>query len=654
MADYAKIAVEIALQNNQYLAKLAETKNQTEKFAKTTSSLFSGLGSLIGIGAIAGAFYKISEETTAAQKAQAQLGAVLKSTGGAAGVSAGMANDLAEKMKKLTGIDDDVVLSAENVLLTFTNIKKNVFPQTTEAVLDLSVAMGKDLNSSAVMVGKALQNPIQGLTALQKVGVTFSAQQEKQIANFIRMGDVASAQKVILSELNKEFGGSAAAQLNTWGGAISVIKNTLGDFAKTIGNEATPGLILLAKTFGQASDNGQGLQRVIKKIGELGNETFARLSVTVAALNLAFTRAGTGWDRLFNKGGPGTELWEANQKEIKKAEKLLDEATNDFVLMSDRAIKKKKEVDKSIGKPSGYTIPEDKEGNKAAEAAAEKLKKAAIHMSQTIIGEVGKLASTISGFLAQESEQRITHLDNMKTAISAFYDWQAQKELEAAGLSEQTGSQKAAKELQALNKQYSKTASVTQRKNIKEQIIAKQNEARKLKIEEEAADKKQKLDLVYELLKRQMMIREFRRNQAMQMGMATISFATALIAGWAGAMQLPFPASIIIGILTTAILSAAFATSMMMISKQQPPMFAEGSWDVPQTGPAIIHEGEIVTPKTMADSIRSGDATLGAGNANSGTTVHIHGNVYDERGFTKVLKRSLAVSNIKFQSSGAY
>ena len=64
-----------------------------------------------------------------------QLNAVLKSTAGVAGVTAQAADDLAKSLEGVTNFDDEAVLSAENLLLTFTKIGKDIFPQTTETVL---------------------------------------------------------------------------------------------------------------------------------------------------------------------------------------------------------------------------------------------------------------------------------------------------------------------------------------------------------------------------------------------------------------------------------------------------------------------------------------------------------------------------------------
>lgn len=204
------------------------------------------------VGAVTGAFdllkgalVSVVQQAAYSQQVQAQTNAVLKSTHGVAGMTAQAINDLAEKYMKLTGIDDEAIQSAENVLLTFTGIGKKVFPQATQAVLDLSTAMHMDLQSASILVGKALQDPIKGVTALRRVGVQLSDQQLAQIKHFMSINDLADAQKIILGELAKETGGSATAAGKTFTGQWNLLKATLGNVAETIGGAVLPVLTSL-------------------------------------------------------------------------------------------------------------------------------------------------------------------------------------------------------------------------------------------------------------------------------------------------------------------------------------------------------------------------------------------------------------------------
>lgn len=193
------------------------------------------------------------------ENAIAQLNAVLKSTRGIAKVSAKSAISLANSLQKVTRYSDEQVLSAENMLLTFTKISKDVFPDTTKAVLDMSTAMGTDLKSTAIQVGKAMQDPVRGVTALQRVGVRLSDSQKELVKNLVATGKTAEAQKIILKELQTEFGGSAEAAGKTFAGQLDILKNQFDEVKESIGKTIVDAIIPLMSKLAEfvASDQFQ-------------------------------------------------------------------------------------------------------------------------------------------------------------------------------------------------------------------------------------------------------------------------------------------------------------------------------------------------------------------------------------------------------------
>jgi hypothetical protein len=200
-------------------------------------------GGLFALGgaAVAGIGFAL-KEAESARKIGKLTAAVLKSTGGAAHVSAKQVEDLAESLGALSGVDDEVIQRGENLLLTFTNIRNEVgagndiFTQATASILDMSAALDQDMKSSAIQLGKALNDPIRGVTALQRVGVSFSEKQKKVIARLVETGDVLGAQKIILKELQTEFGGAAAAAASP----MDRLRVTLGNLAEQIGEQLLP------------------------------------------------------------------------------------------------------------------------------------------------------------------------------------------------------------------------------------------------------------------------------------------------------------------------------------------------------------------------------------------------------------------------------
>lgn len=214
---------------SEITSDLSKIEKQVDKFSKNVDRMGKAAAAslaTIGAGAV---FGKMVQGAKDAEAAMAQVNAAIKSTGGAAGVTAKQIAAMSTEIKRMTGIDDDLVNSMSSVLLTFTKVGKDVFPQATKAIIDMSTRLGTDLNSSAIQVGKALQDPIKGVTALSKAGVSFSESQKAVIKNLTETGQVAKAQAIILKELETEFGGSAAAARDTLGGALKALQQNIDD-----------------------------------------------------------------------------------------------------------------------------------------------------------------------------------------------------------------------------------------------------------------------------------------------------------------------------------------------------------------------------------------------------------------------------------------
>lgn len=185
-----------------------------------------------------------------AELIQADLAATLLSTKGASGMTAESINALAASLQAVTPYEDDVIVSAENMLLTFTNIGKDVFPQATEAVLNLATKMKGDLKGAAIQIGKAMNDPIKGVTALTKAGVTFTDAQKAQIKVMQEAGNMAGAQGVIMKELGTEFDGVARAAGSTFAGQMAILNNQIGGVKDALGAALIPILSDLAKKYG--------------------------------------------------------------------------------------------------------------------------------------------------------------------------------------------------------------------------------------------------------------------------------------------------------------------------------------------------------------------------------------------------------------------
>jgi len=154
------------------------------------------------------------------RQAIAQVNAALASMGPAAGRTSEQLQRLASDLQDISTFDDDDILRRVTAnMLTFGNVAGEQFDRAQLAAVNLSTRMGGDLQASALLVGKALNDPIRGLTQLRRVGIQFTDQQIAQVRAMAATGDAAGAQRIILGELERQFGGSAQAMRNATPGA---------------------------------------------------------------------------------------------------------------------------------------------------------------------------------------------------------------------------------------------------------------------------------------------------------------------------------------------------------------------------------------------------------------------------------------------------
>ena len=175
---------------------------------------------------------ELANEQEAVEK---RLTTVVKATGEAAGLSAKQMIDMAGAMQKITTVGDETIIAGQAVLATFKKIRGDGFERATMAALDMSEVMQTDLQSSIVMIGKALNDPIANLSAMSRAGVQFTKDQKDMVKTLWEAGDAAGAQSIILKELESQFGGAAKAAKDTYGGAIKSLTNTIGDVKEELG-----------------------------------------------------------------------------------------------------------------------------------------------------------------------------------------------------------------------------------------------------------------------------------------------------------------------------------------------------------------------------------------------------------------------------------
>ncbi|VUZ27852.1 Uncharacterised protein [Acetobacterium wieringae] len=295
---------------------LDSSDKKIDSLAKSTDLVSTGFGALkvgfaAGIGAVTAVGYAIGnviEGMNDMEDQTAQMNAVLKSTGGVSGMTTNEMIKMADAMEDTTKFAAEQTMEAENLLLTFTNIGEDVFPTATETLLDMATAMGTDAKGGAIQLGKALNDPTEGISALTRVGVTFTEEQKELIKSLQDSGDMAGAQTVILQELQKEFGGSAKAAGETFSGQLAILNNSIGETSEEL-------LITLMPTLQEfvedINDNMPKIKELATAVGEdfeEGAETFKvafdeikqKVEENAPAMRSSFEGVKESWGKFFD------------------------------------------------------------------------------------------------------------------------------------------------------------------------------------------------------------------------------------------------------------------------------------------------------------------------------------------------------------------
>jgi hypothetical protein len=241
------VRFDLILNSRKYVSggkDAVRTNQQITESTKRAGNAFKAVTAAFSVGVVVTQMRNWVAAARDSNRVAAQTAAVIKSTHGAAGLSAKGFSDLAKSIEKTTAVDDDLIQGGEAIIATFTNIHGDVFKKTTQAAVDLAAGMNhgavtaEGLQTASIQLGKALQDPIKGVTALQRIGIKLSDQQKAQIATFVKNGQVAKAQGVILAEVNRQFAGSAAAAVTP----AKRLAQQWGDMQEVLGNLLIPAI----------------------------------------------------------------------------------------------------------------------------------------------------------------------------------------------------------------------------------------------------------------------------------------------------------------------------------------------------------------------------------------------------------------------------
>lgn len=160
---------------------------------------------------------------------------VIKTTGAAAGFTAGEIESMALRLGIATLTSASQAREAAGILLSFERVAGGVFERTLELSQDLAEVMGLDLRTTTLQLAKALSDPAKGLDRLRRAGVTFTDAERDMIKEMLEAGRVLDAQREILAKVEKQVGGAGEGAAGGLSGAIDSLTESWAVLGQTIG-----------------------------------------------------------------------------------------------------------------------------------------------------------------------------------------------------------------------------------------------------------------------------------------------------------------------------------------------------------------------------------------------------------------------------------
>lgn len=263
----ADITEELRVLVTAEVDKAVKNLNQLDQKTQKTTSDFETLGKAIGAAFLAKEIIDFGKESVRASEDARQKFSLLKTTidttGAAAWTSIDAMAQMSKELSDATNYSVSEIQSMQTVLLGFKNITGDTFEEASGAIMDMATVMGMDLKSAVQTVGKALDDPINGIDSLKRQGFAFTDSQKSMLKAMVATGNQAGAQKLILDELSTTYGGAAKAAQTSF----AKMEHAMDELKESVGNILTPLLADIAENAVELLEKfnslDEGTQRVI-------------------------------------------------------------------------------------------------------------------------------------------------------------------------------------------------------------------------------------------------------------------------------------------------------------------------------------------------------------------------------------------------------
>lgn len=243
----ADITEELRVLVTAEVDKAVKNLNQLDQKTQKTTSDFETLGKAIGAAFLAKEIIDFGKESVRTSEDARQKFSLLKTTidttGAATWTSIDAMTQMSKEFSDATNYSVSEIQSMQTVLLGFKNITGDTFREASESIMDMATVMGMDLKSAVQTVGKALDDPINGIDSLKRQGFAFTDSQKSMLKAMVATGNQAGAQKLILDELSTTYGGAAKAAQTSF----AKMEHAMDELKESVGNILTPVLADIAE-----------------------------------------------------------------------------------------------------------------------------------------------------------------------------------------------------------------------------------------------------------------------------------------------------------------------------------------------------------------------------------------------------------------------
>lgn len=624
-------ASQILAKVNEQQAKLnIETKNgtaanrQAAQQAKNLQQAYLGLAA--GTAAVIAGSVAVLQAADKQIKAEARLTGVLRANGSAAQFATGELKAFASSIQAATNVDDVKILDAISTFTSFGNISIDVTKRATQAAVDMGAVFG-DVTSATQAIGKALNSPVEGLTALQRVGIRFTDQQKEQIKSLVEQNKLFEAQSIILQEVEGRFSGTGETIADNVSG-LQRISNAWSDFMEELGR---------SQALRSASNVFAGLLETLQKSASLDNTRWSLVDIVSAGLGSVSSRVGSGErfinlpqaqvdaladqlsaldpetvrtltsrfnrqqkeyiDLLTRNSQTRAAAVEANARLAREAE---ERALAEEQRLRDQASREREALARSIEAEARFNLKGSKDRTVVDKfggfAEAEKIRQDAITQA-TEEGNEERIEAQVNYF-----DEVVKLYEQNEKAINQIYS-------QGLDIFNRLFIDSVDQQISVLEKQLE-----AEKRFYSEQLKLKKDTGQETaQFEQDFANKQLQTEEELERLREEAARRKFERDKVLAIADATIKGAQGFVAALAGGP---------LGIALASVIAGLTATQIGLIASQQFPGLATGGIVQPQPGGSLFRLAEAGEPEAVIPLSKLGN--MGGGvTVNIGTSIGV-------------------------------